>query len=149
MRSRLSRVITLLTVTFALAFLSGGVASAAKKEIKNPDKGTVHHALIEGLKLIKAQKFDKWISKSCHKDQLCYNANSIKSLKRYNLPAVYRLLTKKSPSCLRGNDDTLLVTRTQAQSDGTQKIFVKCLEQGMPRPFYLLKEGKAWKFTKI
>lgn len=149
MRSRLSRILTVVAVTFAFAAVSAGAASAADKEFKNPAKDSVHAALIAGLKLLKAEKFDKWIDGSCHKEQLCYNANSIKSLKRYNLPAIFRLLTKKSPSCLRGNDDTIVVTRSDTQPDGTEKIFVKCLDDGMPRPFYLAKEGGAWKFTKI
>lgn len=131
-----------LALTLGLV-LAGGSASA--ELVKSPAAGTMEFALLDGIKLIKAGKFDDWVSKYCSKDKACITSNSVASYKRYNLPAKQR----RAPACMRENETALDITKVEDQSDGSKKVFVKCNEDGMPLPFYLIKEGDTWRFAAI
>jgi len=126
--------------------LLGTAAIAVAKDRVSPKEGTAHAALLEGLKLIKDGKFDDWKRQFCHTNDLCHNDNAWRSVLRYNLPAMQRL----APHCIK-DGDTLLVTRTDGDPDKDDRVtlFIECNPQGMPRPFHLKKEGRAWKFSKI
>ena len=106
---------------------------------------TPEGVLLEGLRLIADGDFDAWVARYCHKDKLCPTAQAIKSVKRYNLPAVQRIV----PGCLaREKKGALEITRRDRQGDEL-KLFVQCSDKGMPRPFTLRKEGDAWMFRRI
>ncbi len=137
------RIVLLAAFSMAL-FFTGGAALAGDGEVVTPDKGSPEAALLAGLELIKDGDFDKWVDTLCHKGDLCYNGNAIKSVKKYNLPAMKRL----APQCIK-DGGKLKVTRKDDMGDGYFKIFAECNPKGMPRPFHLKKEGKAWKFKKI
>ncbi|MCA9515052.1 MAG: hypothetical protein KC635_08940 [Myxococcales bacterium] len=137
---------------FLAALLAFGVlgfaatAMAADGETVTPKEGTVYYSIAEGLKLIKDGKFDAWKKAYCHTGDLCYNDNAWRSVEKYNLPALQRL----APKCLK-DGGKLLVTKVDGDvdKDDSLKIFIECDPKGMPRPFYLKKDGKTWKFTKI
>ncbi|MFT7582584.1 MAG: hypothetical protein ACI9MR_004266 [Myxococcota bacterium] len=128
-------------------FALGAVATQAQAKSVTPAIGSAEATILQGLKLINAGKFDKWVSTQCSKEKLCHNTNAIKSVKKYNLPALKRIASQ----CIKAGD-TLDVTKVQgdAKTDATLKIFVQCNPKGMPRPFHLIKNSKgAWKFSKI
>lgn len=132
------------SLTIALALLLTTTALADR--VKAPKAGTAHHALLDGLSLLKDGKFDAWIDRYCHPDKLCFSAGSKKSLLRYNLPAIKRL----APQCIK-DGDSLEITRTDGDpaKDEAVKIFVLCNPKGMPRPFRLRKKGARWMFERI
>lgn len=147
MRQSTQRFRLVLVALLSLSFAGvGGFALAANGESVEPKEGTVYASIAEGLKLIKDGKFKEWKSKFCHKGDLCYNDNSWRSIEKYNLPALQRL----APKCLK-DGGKLLVTKVEGDldKDDSVKIFIECDPNGMPRPFYLKKEDKIWKFTKI
>ena len=133
---------TFLAVTLGFV-LAGGSASA--ELVKNPAAGSINAALLDGLKLIKAGKFDDWVSKFCSKEKACFNGNSISSYKRYNLPAKMR----RAPACLRDNDTAIDIKYTEDINENEKKVFVNCEATAMPLPFYLIKEGNDWHFSQI
>jgi hypothetical protein len=137
-------------LVLALAVFSPIGARAANKTVTNPAAGTVYATLVQGLKLIKQGKFDEWIDSYCHKANLCNSPGATQSVKRYNLPSLKKLLGY-NPSCLRGNDDTIVITREDGDpaTDSQVKIFLECRTGGMPRPFTMKKEGDTWKFKQI
>ncbi len=122
-------------------------APAGKGLVAKPAAGTLHHALIEGLKLIEAGDFDGWMTQWCSAEKLCYNDNSRKSLAKYNLPARKRT----AAACLKGDRDAVYVTRIDGDpgKDDAIKLYIQCREDAMPRPFSLQKEAAGWRFTKI
>ena len=139
---------TSLLVAFSIALMLPAMASAQKKSrMVTPKEGTYLHALMEGLKTIKDGKFDEWVDKFCHPEELCFNENSKKSLLKYNLPAVKRI----AGECLK-DAPKMKVTRTDgdpAKGDKRIKVFVECNPKGMPRPFNLMLHGAVWKFKSI
>lgn len=145
-------IVRLFTAGTLLIFLTGSWTGMAgeKKTIKNPKADTPYFALLEGLKLIKAGKYDEWVEKWCHKQDLCKDAKSISTLKKYNIMMQNRLLNEKD-SCLKGKEDTLIVTRTMGDPQKAQKlkIFLECKAKSMPRPYTLKKEGQNWRFERL
>lgn len=142
-------LIRLAAVATFVALLTVPLAASAQKrgaKLITPKKDSPELVLLAGIKMIEAGNFDGWIDAHCHTEDLCFNANSKQSLRKYNLPALKRLAGK----CHRTGGTALEITRKDAPAtDGTVKIFVACDPRGMPRPFYLKKQGAAWKFKKI
>ena len=116
------------------------------KVIKKPAPGTAYHAILSSVKLIQAGDYDKWINEYCHPSKLCYNNNSIKALKKYNLPALKRFTSE----CLKDNGTTLHVTRIDGNpdKDSSVVIFLNCTPGKRARGFYMNKD-KGWKFIRI
>jgi hypothetical protein len=135
-----------LLIASMLVLLMAASVLAETTVIKNPSPGTVYHALLEGLKLIKDKKYDDWIGTWCSTQELCFNATSIASLKKYSLPAIQRI----APYCLKDNATSLQVTRVDGDpaKDSQVKVFIICNPQGMPKPFTLIKEN-GWKFKSL
>ena len=140
--SQVTRRLFVLILSVGIIAAFAFSASAAKKVTK-PAKDSVYAAIIGGLKLVDAGKYDKWISKYCHKDT-CHNGNVKKNYKKYNLPA----LKKVSSHCLKG-PNTIHVHKEKVKPNGGTKIFIKCKDGGMPRPFHLLKDGGKWYWTNV
>ena len=140
--SQVTRRLFVLIISVGIIAAFAFSASAAKKVTK-PAKDSVYAAIIGGLKLVDAGKYDKWISKYCHKDT-CHNGNVKKNYKKYNLPA----LKKVSSHCLKG-PNTIHVHKEKVKPNGGTKIFIKCKDGGMPRPFHLLKDGGKWYWTNV
>ncbi|MBP7585628.1 MAG: hypothetical protein KBA61_16410 [Spirochaetes bacterium] len=142
------RSTTMLLTGFIIILLFALLAGdgLTQQTVTNPDQASPHYALIEGLKLIKNGQFDKWVSTWCSKTELCYNNNSVQSLKRYNLPVQQR----RAGQCLKGNGASIQVTRTDGNpaKDSQVKIFILCEPKGMPRPYTLIKDN-GWKFKSI
>ena len=136
----------LATLLITLVLLVPASASAVDGKTIKPKAGTPHHALLDGLKLIRDSKFDAWIERYCHTEDLCFSETSKRSLRKYNLPAIHRLASH----CIKGGD-ALKITRTDGDpaKDDQVKLFVECNPKGMPRPFTLKRQGKAWKFKKL
>jgi hypothetical protein len=134
-----------LLTAFALT-LFGGTAAAENTTIKNPPADSAHATIISGLKEIRDNKWDDWFKNRCSKQKLCFNENSKKSLKTYNLPAMQR----RSKNCLK-EGDSIIVTRTQGDltKDSEVKIFIQCEDTAMPVPFNLIKEDGKWLFKSI
>lgn len=130
-------------VALSLSFFLPSLASA-KEPTPVP---TFEKTLVDGLKLIRDNKWDDWMKNLCSTDKLCLNDNSKKSLKTYNLPAMQRRIQR---GCLKSGD-TLKVIRTEGNpaSDTTIKVFIECETTAMPVPFHLIKEGDKWMFSKI
>jgi len=134
----------------ALLCFSLGEARAANQTYTNAPAGTPWHALIQGFRLIKAGDFQGWVNNWCHKGDLCRNSSSIRSLKKYNLPAMKRLLNY-NPSCLSGNGDSIVVSRVDGDplKDNQIRVFCECRPNSMPRPIKLKKENGHWRFNSI
>ncbi len=130
-----------LMVALSSTFLLGGVALA---EGPAKDIGTPESTLLEGLKLIRDNKWDDWMSKYCSKDKLCLNDNSRRSLKTYNLPAMQR----RSGKCIKA-DGKLVVKRTEEIAPDQKKIFIQCEDTAMPVPFYIGLENGKWQFLGL
>ena len=130
-----------LLIALSSTFILGGVAFAEKADPPAPSATTT---LVEGLKLIRDNKFDDWIAKHCSPTKLCLNDNSKRSLKTYNLPAMQR----RSKHCLKAGD-TVTITRTDEISADEVKVFVQCEETAMPVPFRLGKENGRWYFLGL
>jgi len=113
---------------------------------KNPRASSFAGQLLSSLKLIRAGKFDKWIATRCHKTKTCYNLNSIRSFKRYNLPALKRRLNGKH-SCI-GAGNTIEVTRIRSYG-ATMRVYIRCGKTSMPRPFRVVYVGKVLKHLRI
>lgn len=134
----------LFTLVLAAGLIGSLATSAgAVEKVTKPAKGTVYEAILGGLKLVDAGKYDAWIKTYCHKDT-CHNDNVKKNYKKYNLPA----LKKVSSACLKG-PDTIHVKKVKDKPNGGKKVFIKCKDGGMPRPFHLLKDGKKWFWTNV
>jgi hypothetical protein len=144
-----ARFVTLALALFCFAMLPQAFAGDAPshKVVKAPAKGSVYHAIIEGLKLIDTEHFGAWVRDYCSPTKLCITDKATGSLKRYNLPAMKRM----APFCLKGQQDELHITRTDGdpKKDKKVKIFILCKEGGMPRPFRMIKEDGGWRFEKI
>lgn len=127
--------------------LSLAAPAALAKEIKNPPTASHELTLVDGLKLIRDNKWDDWMNKHCSTNKLCLNANSKKSLKTYNLPAMQRRIQR---GCLKSGD-TIKVIRTEGNpsSDEVLKVFIECETTAMPVPFHLVKENGKWLFSKL
>lgn len=135
----------------AVLGLVAAASSASAERVKAPPADSIHHALIDGLKLVKADDKDQWEKKYCSKEKLCHNENARKSLYRYNWPAMQRLLDKPGDeSCLKP-DGGVEVTRTDGDpaEDDEVKVFIQCHPKSMPRPFTMVKEDGAWRFGKL
>jgi len=129
-----------LLLALSSTFLLGGSA-LAKEETPTVNPETT---LLEGLKLIRDNKWDDWLGKLCSPSALCLSDNSKKSLKTYNLPATQR----RAKNCVKA-DGTIKVTRTDDLSPQSKKIFVQCEETAMPVPFTLGLEGGKWYFQSL
>ena len=130
----------LLIVVFCLVLPQ--VAGAKSRTVKNAKPTTLYGAVLHGLRLIHAGKFDAWIDTFCHADQ-CTTPKAIKALKQFNLPT----LKRRAEHCLKGKKRlSIVVTRMVKRPGGVKKIFVKCNPKGSPYPFNLKKEKKAWKW---
>ncbi|MBL8787197.1 MAG: hypothetical protein JNJ59_19995 [Deltaproteobacteria bacterium] len=133
-----------LLVALSLTFLTAGVASA-EPALKGPQiEAGVQQALVDGLKLVRDNKWDEWLKSYCSPSKLCLNDNSKKSLKTYNLPATQR----RTKACLKAGD-TVQVTRVDEVGTDDFKVFVQCEETAMPVPFRLGKENGKWLFRSI
>jgi len=126
---------------FALTttFLLGGVASA-----ENPNGAIAKSRLIEGLKLIRDNKFDEWATRYCSTEKLCFDDSSKKSLRIYNFPAMQR----RMKNCIK-SDGTITVPRYDEISKTEFKFFVQCEEYTGPVPFRLGMEDGIWKFLSL
>lgn len=142
---RFNRFAVVMATLCALSMTTYAAAQSRSKTTK-PAAGSPHEALLGGLKLIVDKKFDAFLDRYCHQEDLCYTDRARKSLLRYNLPALSRI----GGQCIKAGD-TLKVTRTDGDpaKDATVKIFVECNPKGMPRPFTLKKEGGQWKWKKV
>ncbi len=134
-----------LLTAIALTFI-GGTALAENTTIKNPPADSAHATIISGLKEIRDNKWDDWFKNRCSKQKLCFNENSKKSIKTYNLPAMQR----RSKNCLK-EGDSIIVTRTDGDptKDSELKVFIQCEDTAMPVPFNLVKEDGKWFFKTI
>ena len=101
-------------------------------------------AIVAGLKHIRDGEFDTWIKDYCSKEKKCFNEQASTALKRYSLPAMQR----RAPKCLR-DGDTIKVVRRDKVTETETKVFVACEETAMPVPFWLIFEGRVWKFSNI
>lgn len=147
MMKNMLRTLGLLALTLTLL---GGVSATASartkvKTVKNPKADTAYGSILNGIKLIQKGSFDAWIDGFCHEKELCYNDAATSALKKYNLPALHRL----AEHCLKDKGTTLHVTKDEDKAGGGKKIFIKCHDKGMPRPFHLKKEGKKWLWTNV
>lgn len=129
-----------LLLALTSTFFLGGVALADK----GSDQSEAVNALRDGLTLIRDNKFDKWLDEHCSTEKLCFNNNSRRSLKRFNLPAIH----KRSKSCVKP-DGSIKVTRTDKISDTEVKLFVQCEETASPYPFRLGLDNGKWKFYSL
>ncbi|MBN1130999.1 MAG: hypothetical protein JXA71_18565 [Chitinispirillaceae bacterium] len=120
---------------------------ASSQMVTSPPQTSPHYALLEGLKLIKENKFDDWISFWCSAQDLCFNATSISSLKKYDLPALARL----APDFLKNNGTAIHVSRIEGnpQTDVLVKIFLLGKAGSMPKPFTMIKRNNSWKFYRL
>ncbi len=136
--------ITVSSCALALAILFS--TTAAAQEVV-PKKGTPHHSLLGGLKLILNGKFDNWMKTYCHPDDLCMTETARKSLLKYNLPALKRI----GKHCIKGRGNAIKVTRTDGDpaKDDTIKLFIQCNPKGMPRPFTFKKKDGRWLWKKV
>lgn len=100
--------------------------------------------LLEGLKLIRDNKWDEWMSKHCSTEKLCLNENSKKSLRTYNLPATSR----RAKNCVKA-DGTIKIDHIDEIDATEKKFFVQCEETAMPVPFRLGLEKGRWVFRSI
>ena len=118
-------------------------ADAKSRTVKNPKPTSLYGAVLHGLRLIHAGKYDAWIETYCHAEQ-CTTPKAIKALKLFNLPT----LKRRAVHCLKGkNRMSMTVTRMVKRPGGVKKIFVKCNPKGSPYPFSLKKEKKVWKWV--
>jgi len=130
---RLSFCLLVLTTNQIFAEQASQVPADAKAE------------LLKGLKRINVGDIDEWFTKSCHPELLCINSNAKKSLKKYNMPALKRMVGK----CFHGTaKDTLKVTRVQNKGD-MLKLYIECDAKAKPRSFTLKKHNGQWMFTKL
>ena len=129
-----------LLLALSSTFFLGGTALADKGDPTN----TAESVLLEGLKLIRDNKWEDWMAKHCSPDKLCFSTDSKKSLKTYNLPAMQR----RSKHCVKG-DGTIKISRTDELSADEVKIFVECEETAMPVPFRLGKFEGKWYFNSL
>jgi len=143
------RILALVIMALSTHATLGQAAEAPQPlntdKVHIPQKGSAEEALRDGLKLIAAGEFKRWRERYCHEDKLCRTKEATKSLFAFNLPAAQKLVAH----CLRGEqDEGLSITRRVSRGEEL-KLFLACNPKGMPRPFSLEKEGRAWKFTKI
>lgn len=132
----------LLAAPLALVFAT---APASAEVVKNPEAGTFQAALIDTLKMLKDNKFEDWIKKYCSKEKLCFNQNSERDLKRYNLPAKSR----RANACLREDGAAIDIQRVEDISETEKKVFLNCEKTAMPVPFFVVNEGGKWLFSSI
>jgi hypothetical protein len=135
---------TKLFLAAPLAFMFAA-APASAEVVKNPEAGTFQAAIVDSLKLLKDNKFDDWIRKYCSKEKLCFNQNSERDLKRYNLPAKSR----RAAACLREDGAGIDIQRVEDISETEKKVFLNCEKTAMPVPFYVVNEGGKWLFSSI
>jgi hypothetical protein len=140
--SKVVRRLIVLMISVGLVGAFAMTASAGVKKISKPASGSVYAAILGGLKLVDSGKYDAWIDRYCHR-ATCHNSNVKQAYKKYNLPA----LSKVSSYCMK--DGGIHVTREMDKADGGKKIFLKCKDGGMPRPFHLKKEGGKWLWTNV
>ena len=135
-----------IAITCSVMLFATAANAQSKGKVKKADPGTIYATIVDGLELIRDKKFEPFLDRYCHTEDLCFNENAKNSLRRYNLPAVSRLAAK----CLK-DARTLLVTRQDGdpKTDDTIKVFVVCDPRGMPRPFTVKKQDGKWKFKKI
>jgi len=132
----------LLIAPLLLAFAGSPALADSAKALA---KAAYEEALVETLNLLKDNKYDDWIKKFCSTDKLCLNENSVRSLKRFNLPARAR----RAAACLRDGGKAVDVNRVDHVSDDQKKVFLNCEETAMPVPFQLVKEKGKWMFSAI
>jgi len=140
----ISTLIFIAVVLVGITDIRGGQPSY--KVYKNSAAGTVHYSMLEGLKLINKGDYDKWVMNYCSTTKLCYNSNSIKQVKKYNLPAMKKL----APECIKESGTAIYVTRTEGNplKDKEVRIFILCKPNAMPKPVKMINEN-GWKFSSI
>lgn len=133
----------LVIAPLALMFAHGAAFADDAPAVSADD--AIKAALVDTLNLLKDNKFDDWIKKYCATDTLCLNGNSVRELKRYQLPAKAR----RANACLRDGGKSVDVQKVKDVGPNQKKVFLNCEETAMPVPFHLQKVGEKWMFSSI
>ncbi len=114
------------------------------QKFTNPAEGTVEHAILDSMKMIKAGSFDAWITKYCDPGT-CHDAKAIESLKTYQLKSS----SKTAHECM-ADDSSIVVTRREANdAEGTTRVYLFCGPNRMPAPASLKQAGAKWTVTSF
>jgi hypothetical protein len=134
-------------IAIFLYFLSLAIPVYADDGLIIPKKGTVYHALLEGLKLLAVGDIDNWISGSCDGIRLCSNAAEINHIRNYRA----ELQEKIATSCLKKGGEALHVDHVvgNPEIDIAVKIYLVCDENGPPRFYSLRRTMDFWFFISL
>ena len=116
------------------------------EKITNPAAGTIEHAIIESMKMIKAGQFDQWMNTWCHPDRCPDTPSARESMRRYNLkssqPSIHH--------CMQDDQTSILVTRRdEPDAQGRQTVYIFCGETRMPAPSTLVQVDGKWLVTSF
>ncbi|MBL1141490.1 MAG: hypothetical protein HND53_05590 [Proteobacteria bacterium] len=112
-----------------------------------PKKGTVYHALLEGLKLLAVGDIEQWISGSCDGIRLCSNTADIDHIRNHRAKVQEKIAT----SCLKKGGEALDIDHVvgNPEIDIAVKIYLLCDEKGPPRFYSLRRTMDYWFFISL
>lgn len=120
---------------------------SAEQGLIEPKKGTVYHALLEGLKLLAVGDIEGWISGSCDGIRLCNNAAEINHIRNHRAELQQRIAT----SCLKKGGEALEIDHVvgNPEIDIAVKIYLVCGEKDPPRFYSLRRTMDYWFFISL
>ncbi len=127
--------------------MQGSLSVNAEQGLIVPKKGTVYHALLEGLKLLAVGDIDGWISGSCDGIRLCSNAVDINDIRNYRAKVQEKIATR----CLKKGGEALEIDHVigNPEIDLAVKIYLVCGEKDPPRFYSLRRTMDFWFFVSL
>ena len=110
----------------------------------DPPEGSVEHAMIQSMNMIKAGNFDAWVGQYCHPNT-CPDKQAIDALKAYQLKSS----SKTVHECMTDDGGVLVTKREEDEAQGGFRIYVFCGENRMPAPSSLIKADGSWKVASF
>ena len=123
------------------------VVHGAEPGLIQPKKGTVYHALLDGLKLLAVGDIEGWINNYCDGIRLCSNASEINSIRNQRA----ELQEKIATSCLKNGGEALHIGHVvgNPEIDIAVKIYLVCDPKGPPRFYSLRRTVDYWFFISL
>jgi hypothetical protein len=136
-----------ISILLLFSLLTTPLLLKAETGLIEPKKGTVYHALLQGLKLLAVGDIEQWISGSCDGIRLCSNAAEVNNIRNHRAALQEKIAT----SCLKKGGNALDIDHVvgNPEIDIAVKIYLVCDEKGPPRFYSLRRTMDFWFFISL
>jgi hypothetical protein len=136
-----------ISILLLFSLLTSPILLQAESGLIEPKKGTVYHALLQGLKLLAVGDIEQWISGSCDGIRLCSNAADVNIIRNHKA----KIQEKIATTCLKKGGEALDIDHVvgNPEIDIAVKIYLVCDENGPPRFYSLRRTVDYWFFISL